>query len=280
MKFYLTSDLHIDHYCDSRTEVAGFIKRFLPSDADVLLVAGDTSDNPQLFVEFYRQASPLYEHIFLIFGNHDLTVRHDDFFQRNTFTETRPKLDWLKEKILELPNVTLLDGDVANFGGIKIGGCMGFNDFSVGIKSRPMSKEHLVANWRNWFDNVHWRYMNNDPSAILKSELAKLDRVVASQPKIVMTHFIPTACGIPQRYAEEITNAFFYFNVDEYLDSMKNKSIWHAGHTHEFSVGEYRAGGKLFPKKVTLLVNPLGYPMETKGKFSLAKRKQYAMIEL
>lgn len=52
---------------------------------------------------------------------------------------------------------------------------------------------------------------------ILQIELNKLDAILQQKPDIVMTHFIPTAVGIPKKYQAEITNAFFYFNADEFL---------------------------------------------------------------
>ena len=51
MSFYFTSDLHIDHYCDNSSQIPTFIEKFLP-EAEVLCVAGDTSDNPKLFIDF------------------------------------------------------------------------------------------------------------------------------------------------------------------------------------------------------------------------------------
>lgn len=72
MSFYFTSDLHIDHYCDNSSQIPAFIEKFLP-EAEVLCVAGDTSDNPKLFIDFYRLVSKKYKQTFLIFGNHDLT---------------------------------------------------------------------------------------------------------------------------------------------------------------------------------------------------------------
>lgn len=88
MTFYFTSDLHIDHYCDSSKDIPQFIKKFLPP-ADILCVAGDTSDNPKIFIDFYREVSKLYKSVFLVFGNHDLTVKHHDYFLQNPFTETK-----------------------------------------------------------------------------------------------------------------------------------------------------------------------------------------------
>ncbi|MCR4823451.1 MAG: metallophosphoesterase [Treponema sp.] len=275
MTLYLTSDLHVDHYAENRTEISSFIERYLPS-SDVLCVAGDTADNPKIFVDFYRLASQKYRQIFVTFGNHDLTVRHDDYFLQNPFTETDKKLSWIKEKLSELPNVTLLDGTTAKIGKLTIGGCMGFNDFSVGSRTWPHPKEWLLNQWQHWYDNVHWRYMDNNPGAILKDELRKLRNVISQKPDIVMTHFIPTAFGIPRKYENEYSNAFFYFNADEYLAKMKNKSVWLAGHTHD-------TGKKILSigrNKITLLLNPVGYPMETKGRYSLKDRVAAAMIKL
>ena len=275
MTIYLTSDLHVDHYAENRAEIARFIERMLP-DCDALCVAGDTADNPKIFIDFYRLASQKYKRVLLTFGNHDLTVRHDDCFAANPFEQTAPKLEWLKEKLCELPNVSLLDGTVERLGKLKIGGCMGFNDFSVGSKAYPKPREWLVNEWQYWYDNVHWRYMGNDPAAILKSEMKKLEAVAAQKPDILMTHFIPTAFGVPNKYQDEISNAFFYFDADRFLDKMKGGSIWLAGHTHDAASKTLRLG----LKKLSLLLNPIGYPMETNGKYDLKKRTRAAMIEV
>lgn len=271
MTFYFTSDLHIDHYCDSSKDIPQFIKKFLPP-AEVLCVAGDTSDNPKIFVDFYREVSKIYKSVFLVFGNHDLTVQHHDYFLQNPFTETQKKLDWLKEKLDELPNVTLLDGTVATCGKIKIGGTMGFNDFSVGSALYPRTKSELKKEWQYWFDNVNWRYKNNNPDLILQDELVKLSKIIQEKPDIIMTHFIPTAVGIPEKYKNEMSNAFFYFNADNFLTNMKHNSFWIAGHTHDFSKNIFSHKKGLFTKKINLLVNPIGYPMERKNRFALKKR--------
>ena len=119
MTLYLTSDLHVDHYVENRNKISTFINRYLPS-CDVLCVAGDTADNPKIFIDFYRLASVKYKHIFLIFENHDLTVKHDNCFLTNPFPLTEEKLNWIKEKLSELQNVTLLDGTTAKIGKSKL----------------------------------------------------------------------------------------------------------------------------------------------------------------
>ena len=152
---------------------------------------------------------------------------------------------------------------------------MGFNDFSVGSKMWPHPKKWLIEQWLSWYDNVHWRYLDNNPDLIFRDEMKKLKNVVSQKPDIVITHFIPTAFGIPAEYENEISNAFFYFNADNYLSQMKNKSVWVAGHTH----GTGKKILNLGKNKITLLLNPIGYPMETKRKYDLTRRIEAAMIK-
>ena len=131
----MTSDLHVDHwfktnqrnedvkalskacldasyhYINHRVSLENYINNAL-KPADVLCVAGDTCDDPHLFVEFYKTVSPRYKKIFVVFGNHDLTVHNESFFRNNPFTETQSKLDFLKVEISKFGNVSILDGTV------------------------------------------------------------------------------------------------------------------------------------------------------------------------
>jgi hypothetical protein len=85
---------------------------------------------------------------------------------------------------------------------------------------------------------------------------------------------------LPVFEVSTITNAFFYFDANRFLDKMKNNSIWQAGHTHDSSKKIYSRKTGIFKKKVKLLVNPVGYPFETKNKFSLKSRCQDFLLWL
>ena len=65
MTIYMTSDLHVDHYINHRVSLENYINNAL-KPADVLCVAGDTCDDPHLFVEFYKAVSPRYKKIFVV----------------------------------------------------------------------------------------------------------------------------------------------------------------------------------------------------------------------
>ena len=264
MKIYMTSDLHVDHYLYQRVSLENYINyALLP--ADVLCVAGDTCDNPNAFVEFYKMVSPRYKKIFVVFGNHDLTITNQSYFLNNPFTETQAKLDFLKEELSKLENISILDGTVEEFEGVKFGGTMAFNDWTWAFKLDPEPEGNIhkfLCNWHYWFDYIHWDYMSNNHSEILKSEMKKLDNVVSKKPDIIMTHYIPLFFGVEPQYYYSDATTYFYFNGEKYLDKLKDNSIWLAGHTHSVRTKDLvQSDGRT----IHLKLNPVGYPNEDSG---------------
>lgn len=264
MTIYMTSDLHVDHYINHRVSLENYINNAL-KPADVLCVAGDTCDDPHLFVEFYKAVSPRYKKIFVVFGNHDLTVHNDSYFRNNPFTETQAKLDFLKAEVSKLGNVSILDGTVEEFEGVKFGGTMAFNDWTWAFNLNPDPDGNIpkfLYNWHYWFDYVNWNYMNNKHPEILWSEMKKLDHVVAQKPDIIMTHYIPLFFGVEKEYYYSESTTYFYFNGEKYLDQLKDQSIWLAGHTHSVRTKDLLQGDG---RTIHLKLNPVGYPDEDSG---------------
>ena len=264
MTIYMTSDLHVDHYINHRVSLENYIYNAL-KPADVLCVAGDTCDDPHLFVEFYKAVSPRYKKIFVVFGNHDLTVHNDSYFRNNPFTETQAKLDFLKAEVSKFGNVSILDGTVEEFEGVKFGGTMAFNDWTWAFNLNPDPDGNIpkfLYNWHYWFDYVNWNYMNNNHPEILGSEMKKLDHIVAQKPDIIMTHYIPLFFGVEKEYYYSESTTYFYFNGEKYLDQLKDQSIWLAGHTHSVRTKDLLQGDG---RTIHLKLNPVGYPDEDSG---------------
>lgn len=264
MTIYMTSDLHVDHYINHRVSLENYIYNAL-KPAEVLCVAGDTCDDPHLFVEFYKAVSPRYKKIFVVFGNHDLTVHNDSYFRNNPFTETQAKLDFLKAEVSKLGNVSILDGTVEEFEGVKFGGTMAFNDWTWAFNLNPDPDGNIpkfLYNWHYWFDYVNWNYMNNNHPEILGSEMKKLDHIVAQKPDIIMTHYIPLFFGVEKEYYYSESTTYFYFNGEKYLDQLKDQSIWLAGHTHSVRTKDLLQGDG---RTIHLKLNPVGYPDEDSG---------------
>lgn len=264
MIIYMTSDLHVDHYINHQVSLENYINNAL-KPADVLCIAGDTCDDPNLFVDFYKAVSPHYKKIFVVFGNHDLTVHNDSYFRNNPFTKTQTKLDFLKAEVSKLENVSILDGTVEEFEGVKFGGTMAFNDWTWAFNLDPDPDGNIpkfLYNWHYWFDYVNWNYMNNKHPEILWSEMKKLDYVVAQKPDIIMTHYIPLFFGVEKKYYYSESTTYFYFNGEKYLDQLKDQSIWLAGHTHSVRTKDLVQGDG---RTIHLKLNPVGYPDEDSG---------------
>lgn len=272
----MTSDLHVDHYINHCVSLKNFINNAL-KPADVLCIAGDTCDDPNVFVEFYKAVSPRYKKIFVVFGNHDLTVGNHSYFRNNPFTETQAKLDFLKTGVSKLGNVSILDGNVEEFEGVKFGGTMAFNDWTWAFYLEPEPDGNIhkfLFDWHYWFDYVNWNYMKNNHAVILKSEMQKLDKVVAQKPDIIMTHYIPLFFEVEQEYYYSDATTYFYFNGQKYLDQLKNESTWLAGHTHSVRAKDLVQGDG---RTIHLRLNPVGYPDEDSGN---AERMDEFLIKL
>ncbi len=259
MTIYMTSDMHVDHYMLEGMSLKKYVGIAL-KPADVLCVAGDTCDDPKLFVQFYQAVSPLYRKIFVVFGNHDLTVGNKTYFKNNPFSETQKKIDFLKAVLSGLGNVSVLDGTVEDYEGVKFGGTMAFNDWTWAYKLEPDGTDcQFLHHWHYWYDYLHWNYMDNDHAQILKSEMDKLDSVVSQKPDIIMTHFIPLFFEVEKEYYYSDSTTYFYFDGQKYLEQLKDKCIWQAGHTHTARIKDlHQPDGRL----VHLKLNPVGYPDE------------------
>ncbi len=274
MNIYMTSDLHADcwykankseqgpapfHHLYKYESLEDFINASL-KPADILCVAGDTCDDPNLFVDFYRAVSLRYKKVFLVFGNHDLTVQNKTYFKNNPFTDTQAKLDFLKAELSKLGNVSLLDGSVEEYCGMKFGGTMGFNDFSWARKLEPEAdEEKIIADWKKSFDARHWNYMGNIHTEIFSSQMKKLDYVVSQKPDVILTHYLPLFFGVEKQYEKDFRTTTFYFDGNKYLEELKDGTVWLGGHLHCVRTKDLVTGSG---KTLHLKLNPLGFPDE------------------
>lgn len=265
MKTYFVSDLHLDHYVTRHLDFGKmctqfdqcFPKMFYP--AERLCIAGDIANDPYIYVDFVKYIATKYSEVVIVFGNHDLDARIKNVMVlrwMNTpyFDTTNAKLEFIRSRIRDIPNVHLLEGTV--HGGI--GGTMGMCDFDY-MFNQHATREYNIRHWRSWYDNNVWIYMGNDPLAILADEQAKIETAIASGCSVMMTHFVPTQCGVAPMYKEDSCTPFFMFDADKYFVNMPAGSIWHCGHTHDAWKTEYEDS---VGKKHLILCNPYGYPNE------------------
>lgn len=262
MLTYFISDIHADAWLPLtknesvlRPELERMYDRYF-HPADAVSLSGDIADDSTLFLSVVKFLAEKYSRVFLTLGNHELAVS-DKFVIDDAFDDTESKIAFLKERLSDIGNVHLLDGDVVE----GFGGTMGMCDFSFQVEDgRPY--DSLTMWSRAYHDGRCWKYMNQDPLAILKSEREKISGIVELAPKVVLTHFFPVQMGVHGSFAENEKTAFYCFDASEYLESLPESTIWQCGHTHNIVdttwVDKNNKGHRI-------ICNPLGLPSENNG---------------
>lgn len=279
MLTYFISDLHLDAWCPLTTN-KGILRKsfeelysryFIPAEA--VSIAGDIADDEFTFLAFCEFISEKYKHVYLVFGNHDLTVKGsfidlDGFKQWKT---TEDKLDYLKISLMAYPNVHLLDGHVID----EFGGTMGMCDFSYdGYGGIPY--DTLTLWHKDWYDGRHWNYMGQDPLAIWKAEEAKMEALAKAAPKVILTHFFPIQMGIQSQFVDTHKTAWYCFDGAKFLEQLPETTIWQAGHTHGcLNTNWVDKNGKGH----RIICNTLGLPHE-KFPFASFKEAEIFLIDI
>jgi len=255
------SDPHWDIYFSSSSPMKiknldkYFEKYFSKKNSDTLIIAGDTGHYPvqDLFVMNYLKEH--YKNILIVMGNHNLYNVSAD--QRYKFKHWKDKFEFQKNLFQE-SGIIVLDGDIAEIDGVKIGGSMGWYDGSYYYAYGGFSPygESLLSFWKRYMNDFHRIPCLQDFTDIWVQEKMKIDKVL-DLCDVMVTHFQPSishAVFHPD-YHYNNSNAFYSFNYDEQLESLKTTKFWVYGHTHNRMEVQYTDSLKL-------LCNPFGYKDE------------------
>jgi len=233
VKIDIISDIHLTHFRDFGSS---WIAEWSPV-GEVLILAGDVGEFRWWEKGFKRiQAlSEKYEHVVYCAGNHDYygtTLEEGDAFFREV--ESR------------IPGFHFLERDLLEIDGIKFAGC---------------------SLWFKWDEmNPHYERLMSDFHWIKQFKPAVYDRNTESQEflrslqgiDVVVTHHMPTAFSVHEKYANDPTNRYFLCEMDDVIVGLQPK-FWIHGHTHirfDYRLGDTR-----------MICNPLGYPRENPGPY-------------
>jgi len=107
MKFQYFSDIHTEQYKSNHKKWKRIQKFIIPS-APYLIIAGDIGDPfTILYKEFLAYLSPLFEHIFIVAGNHEYYGQRDmNEVQEEIrkFTASLGNVAFLENDIFHIPN--------------------------------------------------------------------------------------------------------------------------------------------------------------------------------
>ncbi|MDO8989212.1 MAG: metallophosphoesterase [Sideroxyarcus sp.] len=212
MRIHVLSDLHL--------EIATYQPQ--PVVCDVVVLAGDI-ENHVRGIEWgrYTWSDKI---ILYVPGNHE--------FYRQERTETLRQMRAVAREL----GVHLLDNDEVVIAGVRFLGCTLWTDFELfgeDLKKRAMAegKKYL-----NDFRLIRERDRLFSPARSIQLHKTSRKWLAAKLQKpfpgktVVITHHLPSAQSVAERYKTNLTSACFASHLDELMGA---SALWIHGHTHD-----------------------------------------------
>ncbi|MFD2053745.1 metallophosphoesterase [Mesorhizobium calcicola] len=247
MKIWLFSDLHL--------EVADLRQPLAIPDADVCVVAGDLCRAPANGVYWLAENIAHAMPCVYVAGNHE--------FYRGTIKEG---LEDGRAAATRFPAVHFLENQAVVIGGVRFLGATLWTDYRIeGNPEVAMFHARQSMNdysqiaaqrnpWQRFLPLTAYR-MHQESRHVIETAL-KSEPV----PTVVVTHHLPHANSIPNRFKGDLLNAAFASDLSQVLE-VGQPALWVHGHTHDSC--DYQVGN------TRIVCNPRGYEDEN-GKFDRA----------
>lgn len=241
MNFHILSDIHLE-FCPNyslKQHVNKYNRKNIEEKEEInLILAGDIGyPSHKNTTEFIEQCSRLYDHVFIVMGNHE--------YYKSSIEESMYKM---KEIIKLYPNCHLLDSEIIKHNNIYIIGSTLWTHIGEDDPARksPINDYSCIKDFTiDTSNRLHLQAKTflRDVIENVKKENGKC---------IVITHHLPSFSLIDLTYKDSPHSPYFASNCDEFIISPVK--YWIYGHTH--MMGQNRING------VDLLCNPKGYPSE------------------
>lgn len=248
MKLQILSDLHIDSYA-RQSHPIGHIPK---TDADVVLVAGDTANSDSGMPWLQEQAARLQVPLITIAGNHE-------YFNENVLEFDEKLATWDNYDNESMQGVKILQCQHIDIDDVRILGCTLWTDYQYKANEETMEKaKHFMRDYKQIYAGnelfspevsiqIHAKQRQWLQQALITAkELGK--------KTIVMSHHSVSPLSVSEKYASLPSNAAFVSDFSEWMHKDWAPMLWVHGHTHE--AFDYRIGN------TRVIVNPRAYPNE------------------
>jgi predicted phosphodiesterase len=212
MRIHVLSDLHI--------EIAAYQPQ--PVECDVVVLAGDIGNHVQ-GIEWGRYIWPNKE-ILYVPGNHE--------FYRLGRIETLKQMRVCAREL----GIHLLDNDEVVIAGVRFLGSTLWTDFNLFGEELKRSAMAEGKKYLNDFRLIRERFRMFSPARSVQLHktsrawlTAKLQEPFPGKT-VVITHHLPSARSVAERYKSSLTSACFASNLDELMGA---SALWIHGHTHD-----------------------------------------------
>lgn len=247
MQFDLVSDLHIDFWDDKTNR-----EWITHKKSNTVIVAGDTSDDPDITFDFLHELQCNYDNVLYVDGNHEHQKRlHEadasdaDFHLKASFSSG----DFLGNKTIVLDDVAFIGCNgwwSFDFGEptMPMGDCLAHYQSLTGFDDNSISKQKMLA--ERDADYLHDKVMSLSGDSNIRSI-------------VVVTHTLPhKKCISWNEYPPDQHFTGLYGNTrhEEVLDcNHKGKlKYWLFGHNHDVKRLEHNG--------TQLISNPRGRPKD------------------
>lgn len=248
MKLHILSDLHIDSYA-RQSHPMGHIPK---TDADVVLVAGDTANSDIGMPWLQEQANRLQVPLITIAGNHE-------YFNEDVLYFDKKLATWDNYDITCQQGVRILQCQHLDIGEVRILGCTLWTDYqyqateeTVDIAKRFMRDYKQIYAGSELFSPEVSIQIHATQRHWLKQALITAKQL--GKKTVVMSHHSISPLSVSEKYATLPSNAAFVSDFTEWMYEPWAPTLWVHGHTHE--AFDY------YIHNTRIIVNPRAYPNE------------------
>lgn len=232
MKLHILSDLH--------NEISYYVPDQASRQADVIVLGGDIGKHDQGICWAREQWK--HHEIIYVSGNHEY------------YGSRRKDVLAMQRIAAKKTGVHFLENDEVVIAGVRFIGCTLWTDFELFGESTKRWCMRDAQQGLNDFRVIHedGRHFSPMDSVVLhEASVAwiekKLKREAFDGKTVVVTHHLPSARSVAERYIDDPLSACFATNLDHLLG---HSAIWIHGHTHD--TFDYMVNG------TRVLCNPRG----------------------
>ncbi len=252
VRVFAISDIHIDF-----KENKQWLHNLSQTDykADMLILAGDVSDSPQLLEEAFQELKKRFSEVLYVNGNHDLWVR------RGKEKSSLRKFCHLK-KIARDQGIRMKP---SHFGPLSVVPLFGWYDYSFGHPSADILRRWADYSFCKWPDNF-------DEAKITRYFISMNETAltIRNQHVISFSHFLPRIDLMPI-YIPPKKRQLYPVLGSALLEQQIRKlapQIHIYGHSH--------VNRQVFKENTLYVNNAFGYPYETR----ITAKKLYCVLDV
>lgn len=248
MKLQILSDLHIDSYA-RQSQALGHIPK---TNADVVLIAGDTANSDTGMPWLQQQAERLQVPLITVAGNHE-------YFNEDVLHFDHKLATWDNYNAVRNQGVRVLQCQHMDIGEVRILGCTLWTDYQYQANQDTMATarrfmrdyKQIYAGTELFSPELSIR-LHTEQRQWLKQALITAEQL--GKKTVVMSHHSISPLSVSEKYATLPSNAAFVSDLSAWMSKSWAPVLWVHGHTHEafdYSIDKTR-----------VIVNPRAYPNE------------------